>query len=107
MKNPPSTTVPSLEAGDPHRNALLKIATILNRADPLPQPTTTPTVAVPRVQTRIEDNPAPLARVPPRRAPLRRSPQLNPASHQANYVQSYKERAVYHLVADCMHSHYA
>ena len=33
---PPSTTTVTLEAGDPTRNALLKIATILNRSTPLP-----------------------------------------------------------------------
>ena len=30
---PPSTTAPSLQAGDPTRNALLEIATVLNRAE--------------------------------------------------------------------------
>ena len=33
---PPSTTTPSLEAGDPVRNALLNLATQLKRMQPIP-----------------------------------------------------------------------
>ena len=37
LSEPPSSTVPSLEAGDETRNALLKIATALNRIETLPE----------------------------------------------------------------------
>ena len=39
MKAPSTPTTPSLEAGSPTRNALLKIAKILKRVDKLPVPT--------------------------------------------------------------------
>ena len=38
LSNPPSTTVPSLTAGDPVRNALLEIAQQLGRVEPLTVP---------------------------------------------------------------------
>ena len=38
LKQPPTSTVPSLQAGDPIRNALLEIATQLQRVDTLPTP---------------------------------------------------------------------
>ena len=38
LTQPPSTTSPSLEAGDPIRNALLELATQLGRIDSLPDP---------------------------------------------------------------------
>ena len=38
LTNPPSTTTPSLAAGDPTRNALLKLATELRQVDKLPTP---------------------------------------------------------------------
>ena len=37
---PPSTTTPALQAGDPTRNALLEIATVLNRVETMPLTTT-------------------------------------------------------------------
>ena len=40
LSAPPSTTALSLSAGDPVRNALLEIAQLLGRAEPLIQPTT-------------------------------------------------------------------
>ena len=40
--NPPSTSTPSLQAGDKTRNALLEISEILNRADDLPKQITKP-----------------------------------------------------------------
>ena len=43
---PPSTTAPSLQAGDPTRNALLEISTVLNRAEKL-HVTSPPTSYVP------------------------------------------------------------
>ena len=36
LTQPPSTTTPSLEAGDPVRNALVTLATQLNRIDHIP-----------------------------------------------------------------------
>ena len=39
LTEPPSSTTPTLEAGDGTRNALLKIAETLKRADKLPEPT--------------------------------------------------------------------
>ena len=36
LQNPPSTTTPSLQAGDSIQNALLQLATILHRTDDLP-----------------------------------------------------------------------
>ena len=36
LTSPPTPTTPSLEAGEPTRNALLKTATILKRTDRLP-----------------------------------------------------------------------
>ena len=54
LTKPPPSTVPSLEAGDETRNAILKIATALNRIDPTPStlPDTEPT-AVPENLTVI------------------------------------------------------
>ena len=46
---PPSTTTPSLAAGDPVRNALLTLATQLNRVEPIPLLETIPVVPAPRV----------------------------------------------------------
>ena len=40
LTTPPSTTTPSLQAGDTTKNALLDIATILHRADDLPSTST-------------------------------------------------------------------
>ena len=45
LQTPPSTTALSLEAGDPTRNALEKIATILQRKVTIPRPTTTDDLA--------------------------------------------------------------
>ena len=68
LTSPPSTTTPTLQAGDPVRNALLELATLLNRAKPLPklsspppsnQPTNTTNTSVPRVSfpnTTTTDN---------------------------------------------------
>ena len=50
LTSPPSTTTPSLQAGDPVRNALLTLATQLNRIDKLPA-LQKPTAASPRVLT--------------------------------------------------------
>lgn len=56
LTHPPSSTTPSLEAGDITRNALLKIANTLNTAEPIPTPTPIPTTtstnrtSSPRVQ---------------------------------------------------------
>ena len=53
LTSPPSTTTPSLEVGDPTRNALQKIAEILNRAETLPNPPTpSPRVKAPSKVTR-------------------------------------------------------
>ena len=41
LTQPPSTTVPSLQAGDPTRNALLQIAEQLHRVETIPQPINT------------------------------------------------------------------
>ena len=38
LQSPPSTTVPSLQAGDEVQNAILKLATILNRVEATPPP---------------------------------------------------------------------
>ena len=35
LTKPPNTTFPTLKAGDPTRNALLEVATLLNRVDKL------------------------------------------------------------------------
>ena len=48
LTNPPSTTTPSLEAGDPVRNALLTLATQLHRIDTIPEPVKMDT-PIPRV----------------------------------------------------------
>lgn len=40
LTTPPSTTTPSLQAGDPVRNALLTLATQLKRIDTIPEPVT-------------------------------------------------------------------
>ena len=42
LTKPPSTTYPSLSAGDPVRNALLELATQLGRAEPIGTETSTP-----------------------------------------------------------------
>ena len=47
---PPSTTTPSLQAGDVTRNALLDIATILHRTVDLPSPPKPITTAPQRVE---------------------------------------------------------
>ena len=54
LTQPPSPTTPSLHAGDPIRNALLDIATSLNRIEQLPtfsNPSQNHTVSSPRVKT--------------------------------------------------------
>lgn len=67
---PPSTTVPSLQAGDPTRNALLEIATVLNRTEKLPVTSSpTPYVLPQRVKTIKKTNknistPVPTANIP-------------------------------------------
>ena len=48
LTQPPSTTTPSLQAGDPVRNALLTLATQLKRIEPMP-PVIADTVPSPRV----------------------------------------------------------
>ena len=64
LTNPPSTTVPSLQAGDPTRNALLEIATQLQRIQPLPEslsssnPTPSPRVTMsPHLQSPSVSSP--------------------------------------------------
>ena len=49
--------VPSLEAGDPTRNAILKIATLLKRAETIPAVSTYDEVSLPRVKTNIVTSP--------------------------------------------------
>ena len=49
---PPSTTTPSLQAGDVTRNALLDIAQILHRAEDLPTP---PTKEITTAPQRVPD----------------------------------------------------
>ena len=64
LNAPPSTTTPTLEAGDEVRNALLNIAKMLQRAEKLPLPpeipTPTTTVTPPRVGVvqppRVQDD---------------------------------------------------
>ena len=53
LTQPPSTTVPSLEAGDPTRNALLKLAKQLGRMESLPEPIT-PNVEVQTKNTTMK-----------------------------------------------------
>ena len=54
LTSPPSTTTPSLEAGDPVRNVLLTLATQLHRIDTIPEPvkidSPTPRVLSPELQ---------------------------------------------------------
>ena len=56
LTSPPSTTTPSLEAGDPVRNALLTLATQLHRIDTIPEPvkmdSPTPRVLSPELQRK-------------------------------------------------------
>ena len=65
LTSPPSPTTPSLQAGDPIRNALLDLATLLNRAQPLPAPSPYPTenttknIPVPRVSNTNKDTSKP------------------------------------------------
>ena len=96
LQNPPSS-IPSLQFGDPTKNALISIARLLNRAEPdpapvlspasaaTPTPRTTPTptptliatpqAVLPRVQPQVQSLPVkPLPRVQP--APL-----SSPAPH--------------------------
>ena len=47
LTQPPSTTVPTLQAGDPTRNALLELATQLKRVDKIPEDYTAATPRVP------------------------------------------------------------
>ena len=49
LTQPPSTTTPSLAAGDPVRNALLKIATQLQCVDKIPEQQNQPPTPSPRV----------------------------------------------------------
>ena len=51
LTKPPSSTYPSLSAGDPIRNGLLELATLLKRADPITNGTEAP--APPRVQEKL------------------------------------------------------
>ena len=58
---PPSSNIPCLESGDPTRNALLKIATCLHRADTLPStqvpPSTSKSSTTQTTQAqRVEDS---------------------------------------------------
>ena len=75
---PPSTTAHSLQAGDPTRNVLLEIATVLNRAEKLPV-TSPPTSYVPpqRVKTvkKITTPPEPTVKMSP---PTSRVKKKNP-----------------------------
>ena len=47
LTQPPSTTAPSLAAGDPVRNALLTLATQLKQVQPIPEPVKPPRVSSP------------------------------------------------------------
>ena len=61
LTNPPSSTTPSLRAGDPVQNALLDIAEQLKRVEPIP--TTNPEDAspprVPTLNKEVENAPLP------------------------------------------------
>ena len=56
LTSPPSTTVPSLKAGNPTRNALLELATQLKRIEPLPIDSTS-TTASPTVISSTQPSP--------------------------------------------------
>ena len=60
LTNPPNTTIPSLQAGDSTRNALLDLATILNKTTP--PPTAPPTRVQKASLLRVPE--APVQRVP-------------------------------------------
>ena len=79
---PPSTTTPSLEAGNPVRNALLTLATQLKRVHKIPYQEKIPeAVASLRVQpTVIPIHTSPPAPVPRVEAPLPLPPTYTPES---------------------------
>ena len=62
LTNPPSTTAPSLQAGDPVQNALLQIAEKLQQAEPLPDLPPTPLTKITPSQ-RVKENAIPSPRV--------------------------------------------
>ena len=82
LTDPPSTTTPSLQAGDPVRNALLTLATQLKRIDTIPEPSTidaqTPRVQPPAVHIPLQnDTQIPRVNTPaPSPAPTLHSPSI-------------------------------
>ena len=58
LSEPPSTTVPSLSSGDDIHNAILDLATILNRADQIPNLPETCKTPLPRVLNDSNMQPA-------------------------------------------------
>ena len=93
LTHPPTSTVPSLQAGDPVRQALTDLATQLQRIEPIPSPVSTPrpahspTNAVVPPHEGINPTPShidvgPLPRVPvhpPKNRPL--PPRVEPIIH--------------------------
>ena len=68
LTQPPSTTTPTLKAGDPVRNALLKLATQLERTESFPNPVAisprVPEKMVHSKQQHIHDVPSPRVKTP-------------------------------------------
>ena len=83
LTQPPSTTIPSLQAGDPVRNALLTLATQLKRIEPIPSPIETP-VAPPRVQDK------PIMKTPGAVAPAPRVPEKESVPASTLQIKSNK-----------------
>ena len=135
LTNPPSTTLPTLQAGDETRNALLKIATQLKRTDSITAPTQnlsspsheassprvvhkTETAKLPRVQTPINNNPQ-QTNIKPKPVPHPKQHQhlSEPINHKRNVnhrynlrstttPRSYKARAAEYLVAQQLFEEY-
>ena len=67
LTNPPSTTVPSLQAGDTTKNALLQIAQLLNRAEDIPTSDKAIDISSPRVVQAPQEPQSPqVVQAPPK-----------------------------------------
>ena len=83
---PPSPTTPSLEAGDPVRNALVNLATQLNRIECIPEALPTYNAASPRVEPPTLRKHAYLPAAVPRVVVL---PSTHPSPPPASVLQAH------------------
>jgi hypothetical protein len=90
LHNPPNTSIPSLEAGNPTRNAILRVALALNRA--AKPPSSPQTEKVPATALRVDPSKIKTSPMSKQTLSLPSLPALAPRVHKTNqnFLPSFK-----------------